>query len=150
MNLTKSSLLFDYCFVCEVRFKTSKPPGPLNREDHHIFPRNAGGTDGPEVSLCSEHHGTIHKIANRVKAGKPYHDLLVGETQHKKLLWLAHCIVKAEKLTEADPNKTYRNGIALSSTELEMIKRLQAVYPGKTRQEILRYALTTLYRKHHP
>ena len=148
MNLTKSSLLFDYCYICKGRFKTSVPPGVLNREDHHIFPRNAGGTDGPEVSLCSEHHGTIHKIANRLKAKKPYADLLVGESEIQKLLWLASCIVKAELATADDPNKSYRNGLSLSKQELEIIKRLQKIYPGKSRQDILKQALLYFFRQH--
>jgi hypothetical protein len=79
-------------------------------------------------------------------------ELLSGEKPEwiKKLLWLAVCIVKAEKATEGDPNKQYQNGISLRPEEIEMIKRLQTVFPGKGRSEILRAALFHFYRKNFP
>ena len=139
------------CWVCGVRFKTSVPPGPANREDHHIFPRNAGGTDGPEVSLCSEHHSTLHKIAQRLHRKAPFADLLLGEQQsfHKKLLWLAAAVVKAENFAKGDPNKLLRNGVQLDAAETAMIQRLQKA-TGKTRQEIFQLALRVLYSKYFP
>ena len=98
MALGRTTLLGDACWVCGIRFKNSVPPGPAMREDHHIFPRNAGGTDGPQASLCDRHHSCLHKIAQRLKARKDFKDLLVGESQlgAKRLLWLASCVVKAE------------------------------------------------------
>lgn len=150
MNLQKATLLLDYCWVCGVRFKTSVPPGPANREDHHIFPRNAGGTDGPEVSLCEMHHSTAHKIAHRLHSKKPIPDLLAGEVPEgqKKLIWLATKIVEAERLSENDPNKLYRNGVQLTPAETEVMKKLQSIYPGKSRSDIFRHALILLYKSH--
>lgn len=150
MKLEKATLLLDYCFVCGVRFKTSLPPGPANRENHHIFPRNAGGTDGPEVSLCSTHHALAHKIAHRLHSKKNIVDLMAGElpTSQKKLMWLATKIVEAERLAENDPNKLYRNGVQLTPAETEMMKKLQGVYPGKSRSDIFRVALLLFYKKH--
>lgn len=148
MKLARNTLVFDYCWVCSRRFKTSTPPGPANREDHHIFPRNAGGTDGPLVSLCDSDHKTAHDIANRLHAGKQYADCLIGAQalQAKKLLWLATCIVKAERASETDENKLYLNSVKLTKAETMMLQELQKRY-AKSRSEILRIALRTLYEK---
>lgn len=147
MILGKDTLKGPQCWVCGVRFKNSTPPGPANREDHHIFPRNAGGTDGPEVSLCERHHATIHKVASRVHSSKKYDDVLVGETHIKKLLWLAHMIVKAESMFKDDPNKLLRNGVQLNQQETEMMKRLQSVHTDKSRSDIFVLGLKLLYHK---
>jgi hypothetical protein len=149
--LQKDTLKGPACWVCGVRFKTSVPPGPANREDHHIFPRNAGGTDGPEVSLCDSHHADLHKVALRLQAKKPFQDLLIGASsdQQKKILWLATMVVKAEKYAENDPNKLLRNGVQLNPFETQMILRLQKV-TGKSRSDLLRAGLYLLFKKHFP
>ena len=153
-GLKWDTLLLDSCWICQRRFKTSKPPGPANREDHHIVPRNAGGTDGPQVRLCDSHHAVVHKVAFRLKAKKPYDALLVGEgsigqTGLQRLLWLAHVIARAEASVVDDPNKLLRNGVSLTPLETAMIKRLQTIYK-KSRPEILKIALHRLYRSSFP
>ena len=144
------SLLFDYCWVCSKRFKTSVPPGPANREDHHMVPQNAGGTDGPQVSLCDSHHTVIHKIAIRLKSGKQFKDFLNGEdkTSVKKLLWLATLIVKSERLVVNDPNKSFSSGISLSKTDIAMLNRLRKVFPKSSRSDLLKAGLNILYKKY--
>lgn len=115
-----------------------------------MFPRNAGGTDGPLVFLCETHHSTAHKIALRIQSTKPYNDLIVTEVEQSKLrlLWLAFKIVEAERLAERDPNKLYRNGVQLTTAETAMMKKLQSIYKGKSRSDIFRYALAVLYKNH--
>lgn len=151
-TLQKDTLLGPACWVCGVRFKTSIPPGPANEERHHIMPRNAGGTDGPEVSLCDRHHATLHKIANRLHRKADYRDLLFGEDPAwlKKILWLAACVVKAELATKDDPNKRFQNSVSLRSEDLEILKRLQAAFPGKGRSELIRVALFQLAKRTFP
>ena len=146
MKLSRNTLMFDYCWVCNGRFKTSKPPGKHNREDHHIFPRNAGGTDGPLVSLCDSDHRTLHDIAKRLHKRKTYHDLLIGRnaSQQKRLVWLGTCVVKAERSTAGDANKLLLNSVKLSPEETKMIVRLQKFY-DKPRSDIFRHALRRLY-----
>lgn len=149
MRLTRNQLVTDACWVCGERFKTSVPPGRANREDHHIFPRNAGGTDGPLVSLCDSHHGTAHKIASRLHTRSSFQEFLIGEDKPRtsKLLWLAAMIVKAEKSVEGDPNKLLRNGVMLNPIETKMMERLQASFPGKSRSDLFRAGLSLLYQK---
>ena len=151
MMLQKGTLKGPTCWVCGVRFKTSVPPGAANREDHHIFPRNAGGTDGPEVSLCSVHHADIHSIALKLQSKKDFQSVLVGSTAErtKKLLWLASMIVKAEKFAQDDPNKLLRNGVQLNSTETLLMQKLQKL-TGKSRSDLFRAGFHLLYKKYFP
>lgn len=150
MMLQRNTLMFDHCFVCETRFKTSVPPGNANREDHHVFPRNAGGTDGPLVSLCDSHHTVIHKIAERLKRGASFTTLLEQDQLiNNRLCWLAAFIVKAEaSVSEDDPNKKYANSVQLSATEIQMMKKLQSVYPTLKRGDIFRLSLAHFYKQH--
>ena len=145
----RNQLVGPACWVCGTRFKTALPPGPANEERHHICPRNAGGTDGPLVSLCDTHHGTLHKIAQRLHKSVPYSDLLIGsnEMRTKRLMWLAVQVVKSEKATADDPNKVMKNAFHLSKSELKLLSQLQKVYPNKSRNEIVVLALQTLYQK---
>jgi len=151
MTLGRNTLMFDWCWVCEQRFKSSSPSGPANREDHHIFPTNAGGTDGPLVSLCSEHHSTLHKIAERIHAKKEFKDHLAGEAPPyaQKLVWLAAQVVRAEQAVADDPNKLLRNSVKLTQAETVMVQRLQKLHQ-KGRSEVLRAALRAFYFQHFP
>lgn len=148
-DLQRDSLNLPHCWVCERRFKTSVPPGPEHCEVHHICPRNAGGTDGPVVSLCDSHHTLIHKMANRLHTKKSnVSDLLFGEdARHtQKLLWLALMIVKSEQNVQDDPDKKFVGSVSLTRNETEMMKRLQSV-TGKGRSELFRAGLFLLYQK---
>lgn len=145
----RNTLVKDWCWVCSVRFKTSRPPGPAHREDHHICPRNAGGSDGPLVSLCDSHHTCLHKIAERLHRGAKFVDLLIGEDTNKakKLVWLAGMVVKSERASEDDPNKRLGSSVSLSRDEVQMLARLQRA-TGKTRNDLLRAGLSLLYKKY--
>lgn len=150
MNLQRKTLMKPYCWVCNTRFKTSVPPGPANREDHHIFPRNAGGTDGPLVSLCDTDHSNLHLIAKRMHAKKPFKDLLISKTleQAKKLVWLASKAYEAEKLTQGDANKQVLTSVKLNNADLQRMKKLQQTYPNLNKSEILILALRQLFKFH--
>jgi len=150
MILGRKTLVLPHCWVCETRFKTSVPPGPANREDHHIFPRNAGGTDGPLVSLCDTDHGNLHNIAKRLHTKKPYDDILIGRNPkaQSKLVWLAAMVVKAERSVEGDSNKLLLNSVKLNPVETEMMKKLQSLYPKMGRSDIFRLALRRLFVEH--
>lgn len=150
--IARMQLVGPQCWVCDKRFKTSKPPGPANEERHHICPRNAGGDDGPLVSLCDGCHTTAHRIAQRLHKQAQYQDHLVGYTpaQAKKVLWLAVQIVKSEKATADDPNKVMKNAFHLSKQELKLLQELQKIFPTLSRNKIIVSALFALYTKHNP
>jgi hypothetical protein len=139
------------CWVCGARFSDANPPGPANREEHHIIPRQAGGTDGPQVSLCDVHHTKLHKIANRLSSKKPYFELLFGESDpnKKKLLWLASRVYMAFQAVANDPNKLKMVVLTLDSNKQKMLDQLKHVYPkAKSREAIYDLALQQLYQRH--
>lgn len=138
------------CWVCGVRFKTSIPPGPALKEEHHVVPRAFGGTDGPTVLLCDTHHATLHKIANKVKSKADFKILLLGEPKDRqqKLCWLASMVVKSEEAVAGDPNKLLRNTVMLTPLETQMMNKLQALYSEKNRSDLFRLGLSLLYKKH--
>jgi hypothetical protein len=145
------SMLLPHCWVCERRFICSNPPGTVTRNDHHIVPKAAGGIDGPLVSLCSDHHDALHKIALRLAAKKPYFDLVNEETdeQKKKLYWLATVVHNAFQATKNDPNKKVAAIVELDRKQQEMITQLMNVYPqAKSREAVLALALEALFNKH--
>lgn len=149
LTIGRTQLMFPYCWVCGVRFKTSVPPGPAIRNAHHIFPTNAGGADGPLVSLCNLHHVTLHHIAKRIQAEKDYRDLLTGESaEHtKKLLWLAQMVVKAEAAVEDDPNKQLGVGFKFSTEEVAAIDALRQRYGNVSRKDLVLMGLKLLARQ---
>jgi hypothetical protein len=143
--------ILPYCWVCERRFTTANPPGPEQEELHHIIPRAAGGTDGPQVSLCTAHHTKLHKIANRLSSKKPYFDLLYGEPadRQKKILWLAAQVYNAFELTKDDPNKQTTVLLTLDKGMRDKLDYLKRVYPNlKSREALVVFAINSLYQKH--
>jgi hypothetical protein len=145
------SIYLPHCWVCGVRFTDSRPPGPANREEHHIIPRQAGGSDGPTVSLCDGHHTCLHKIALCLKSKRPYFDLVTGESDDskKKLYWLATTVFNAFEATKNDPNKQVMTLMSLDRRQQIMIDRLRGVYPRlKSREALINLALESLYKKH--
>lgn len=150
-RLSRKSIYLPHCWVCSARFTDSRPPGPANREEHHIVPRQAGGTDGPTVSLCDGHHACLHKIALRLKSKRPYFDLVTEEPDEakKKLYWLATVVFNAFEATRDDPNKIVMSMMALDRKQQLMIERLRQVYPKvKSREALINLAIESLYRKH--
>lgn len=147
-----NSIRLPYCWVCGLRFSDSTPPGPGNKEVHHIIPRQAGGSDGPTVTICDDHHTKLHKIALRLKSKKAYFDLIQGETDTSKhkLLWLATVAFNAFEAVKNDPNKKLYLLMSISKEQQLMIDRLKIVYPHlKSKEAIVSFALQSLYNKHH-
>lgn len=147
------SITLDYCWVCGVRFNDAKPAGPANREEHHIIPRQAGGTNGPTVSLCENHHGILHKIAVGLnsKKPKPYHHLIsdLDQEQQKRLLYLASTAANAFRVTKNDPNKKRVLVMNLDGDVDAMIEKLKGVYPNaNSRESIVKIAVHSLFNKH--
>jgi hypothetical protein len=138
------------CWVCGIRFTTSQPPGPGNCEEHHVFPQNAGGTDGPLVRLCDTDHTKAHKLALSLHKKKIASEYLIGASEEgkKKLMWLAAMIVKAEKATENDPNKVWKNPVNLEGQAPEAMRRLRAINPKLSKAAIVELALLKLLKSY--
>lgn len=139
----------DHCWVCGVRFNTANPPGPATEERHHIIPVGAGGVDGPQVSLCSDHHNLLHRIEERLP-NKPYHDLIAGEKHRHlpKLLLLAEQAHNALVLARADPNKHVMMSVQLSPELRRKVDALKGVVGVGNRGGVIQYAIRALYARH--
>ncbi len=149
-ELAFKSVDLPHCWVCQIRFTSSVPPGPAQREDHHVIPQAYGGTDGPTVSICETHHAAVHRIATALKASKPYHQYMgTRNPEHiKKLLWLSQCIVNAELATRDDPNKKAMVSLVLDARTKTMVDELKKVYPQlKSRAAVFKYAVEALHAR---
>ncbi len=140
---TKHTFL-DRCWVCSTKF------GPnLAEERHHIIPKAYGGVDGPQVSLCSDHHTALHEVGKRIYAKKPFFDLLSKDpTQDRKLVYLGTIACNARIATENDPNKRQMVILSLDRDHRAMLKALKKIFPGRSQPTILEFALEHLYDRH--
>jgi len=137
-----------YCWVCGAKFQ--QHGGTENVEHHHVIPVNAGGVDGPTVSICDTDHTKAHHIAIALKGKKPYFTLIQGlpEERVKKLMYLATCIVNAELATKDDVNKSAMAVLTLDRRQKLMIDKLKSVYNLSSREKVLALALEKLFNKH--
>jgi len=143
------SIVLDHCWVCRSKFVGCG--GSANREEHHIVPRAAGGSDGPTVSLCDGHHTCLHKIALSIKSKKPYFQLLLGEPDEakQKILWLATRVFNAFEAVKNDPNKRVVVILTLDRKKQHQLEVLKKVYPSlRSREALINLALDNLYRRH--
>lgn len=139
----------DHCWVCGVRFNTANPPGPATEERHHVIPVAAGGVDGPQFSLCSDHHNLLHRMAERLP-DKPFHDLIGGENYANlpRLKWLAYQAYNALAEAESDPNKHVKLVLQLDPELRRMVEALKGVVGVGSRAKVARYAIRALYARH--
>lgn len=150
MNI--ESKVLPHCWVCRVRFTDVVPPGPAQREEHHIVPQAYGGTDGPTVSLCDGHHTVIHKIAVALKNGRPHQAHLgtYDPQQIQKLMWLATVIQEAEAKTRNDPNKRASVVVNMDAETRNQLDALASVYPeARGRAALIKTAIKALYSRHY-
>ncbi len=148
------SIKLDHCWVCETRFTDANPPGTANREEHHIVPRQAGGSNGPTVSLCDKHHTILHKIAATLnsKKPKPYGHLIadLDPGRQKKVLYLAGVAANAFAQTKDDPNKRRVVVLTMDRETEDLLNRLKACYPKvRSREALVKLALQSLVNRHY-
>lgn len=144
-------IILDYCWVCEDRFVDSNPPGPKIRHNHHIVPQAFGGVDGPQVTLCTDHHNKLHSMARAMTAGKSLFKFVHAEPPEarKKLEWLANVVYSAELTTRGDPNKIASVMVHLDQDQRIKIDALKKIYPkAGSRANVLAIALELLYKRH--
>ena len=96
-----------HCWACETRFRNQYPPGPAEEERHHILPEAYGGKHGPQVSLCTDCHTKVHKLASAFRSNKEYGSLLIALPQdgQKKLMWLGQKANEMQTIFADDPNR---------------------------------------------
>lgn len=121
------------------------------RNEHHVIPRSAGGEDGPQCSLCTEHHNKLHRIAECLPK-KPFREWLAGENPErtKKLLWLATRVSNAFEAYRADPNRHVLMSMMLDPKLRQEIEMLKPILGVKSREAIIRFAVASLHKRHFP
>lgn len=92
------------CWVCSVK--------NASWNNHHIIPRNAGGTNGPQVQICSACHDGLHHAATLRLAPEDYS--LKSDAKQKwsnqearqRSGFLISLVLKTETLAKQSENKT--------------------------------------------
>jgi hypothetical protein len=146
--------LVDRCYVCDRKFIAyGGNDSALIQEFHHIFPQAFGGTKGPTVSLCSGHHSSLHRIAERVLAGKSYNEFLQSGENHaiinQRLFYLANCVVQATRKLKEDPNRMVPvqvNGNANFHSKLAKISE----YYKKSKADTIKCLIEAEHRRLFP
>ena len=144
------SIFLPYCWICNVPFQGLHPNGTVPEHRHHMVPRAFGGVDGPQVSLCSDDHNTLHQIAVTWKASKSHFKYIQNKPLEvvKKLEYLASIVYNAELRSRNDPNKLASVILHLDAKQKHQIDSLKKLYNKRGRKDILELALANLYNKH--
>lgn len=141
----------DICKVCSQRFTDVSPPGPAVREVHHVVPRAYGGTHGPLVDLCSDHHALIHRVAIMLEGDREEIKTALAGHNTKEIrvvLHYAEIVFNAKMLTKDDPNKRSQITLTLGAHHRRLVSELRKVYPKiKSQQALMLYALEQLHRR---
>jgi len=146
------TITLPHCWVCGDRFNDlPASPGTAMREEHHVIPRAAGGTDGPTVSLCETHHQMLHKVAMGKDAKRylfhPLIQALPNREQQNKVVYLATVVHNAFKATKDDPNKQRKVIVTVDQELSTQLQQLNTIYK-KGNEALLKYALAELYKRH--
>lgn len=133
-----NTIVQDACWICNRRFIDSGGTDPsVIRNQHHVVPQAAGGTDGPTVTLCSSHHDLLHWVAEKASSHRRLRNdfqRLAGEIDNllnglpgaakARVIYLADIVTRAFAATANDPNK--RTGISVNATP-ELLSKLDAL-----------------------
>lgn len=140
------SCLQNTCWACGRLFDNN-----LLRNDHHVIPSAFGGSDGPQVSLCSPHHILLHNIAERLLKNRDYQSLLVGlETGCMlRVMFLAFRAAYAEFLTRKEPNKRVHVSVTLPASLVQEVNDLTKSL-GVDRTVFLEQAIRVAVKKSKP
>ena len=123
----------DACWVCERAFTHN-----LTSHDHHVIPRAFGGTNGPQVRICTSHHGLLHAVAQVLVANGKVDISDLDKTAAARLMFLATRAALAEMVTSNEPNKRVLTSFYLpASTNDELLKRLARTSPRMSKQTLL-------------
>ena len=98
------------CYICGKH--TSVP------EVHHIYLQAYGGTDGPTVILCSNHHSMVHTLANQYPNGLETSFL---DMEYGKGVALVKAIIRSKYGTDRTYKVVYRMN-ALQRYQLGKLK----------------------------
>ncbi len=148
--LNNNHVLGPKCWACSKPFTNS-----LLREDHHIIPSAFGGHDGPQVSLCSDHHSLLHKVADLLLAKSANLDVIRGfllgltEGEVSRILYLSTRAAQAERVFKNDPNRGVQLSVTVSNTLLTEVKKA-ATALNLTVTDLMQEAIKEYVRRRFP
>lgn len=107
--------------------------------NHHIIPRAFGGKNGPQITLCVDHHELIHDEAKKQIVTNPKQLLTKGFEHVTILSYLINLIVNAEKKTTGDPNKTVKFSCELPQKTVDKMRLVMTRNGLKSYSSLIRY-----------
>ena len=95
--------------------------------EHHVTPQACGGTDGPTVILCAEHHNMIHmaavKLATAIRNGKEPE--FVWPANHGKSEVARYLVGEIVKATLNSKDKKYKVTLEFDQLQRDMLDLLK-------------------------
>lgn len=128
------------CFVCGSPTSAS--------QGHHVVPQSRGGSDGPVVPLCANHHQLVHRGAQLMLSGKRCEHLFsdVGDAGRDRALGLVQVILLADAGGE---NPRPLLAVVLDGPHLlHALKRFQAEGGFASQEAAVNGLLRTLAARH--
>lgn len=119
----QAHIKLDFCWVCKLAGTEAK------LHDHHVVPTAFGGKDGPQVTLCSSHHNSLHDAAKLLYTHKgvlqvvvdKYRALKLKPLEFQRFLYLVQCVYRADVASRESKHKTMGNMNRRSHTKLVAI-----------------------------
>ena len=141
----------DHCWICKTRLADAGGDPLFLRNQHHVFPRAFGGSDGPTVSLDTAHHDLLHLVANHMMSGKDWTPLLerMEHSSKQRLLYLSTRVVEAAELFNNDPNKRITKHFTLSRKEAKAFDEMTRFHRVSS-DTLIRRLLAQEYRRLFP
>ncbi len=145
MNINHT-LKLDSCWCC-----VSK----VSLDEHHVVPREYGGSKGPTVTLCGNCHKLVHRVASNVWSQRTKTDKktvvasrlkdYTGDKQ--KITYLVDVILRARAATATTPQQKAVNVVVkLNPDQRRRFQELKKVL-GKTNHDLVIHALNDLYQR---
>lgn len=139
------SIKTNHCWSCN---------SELSLHQHHVVPREYGGSRGPTVTLCATCHNFIHAISTKVWVSKDTSYLnkiqSLGSNFNKtKLSYMISVIIKARQATEGDTvigAKAVSLALHLNPEQRRRFSLLKKTLQLSNR-ELLIKAIDDLYKK---
>ena len=135
----------DFCWVCK------QAGTEVKLHDHHVVPTAFGGRDGPQVTLCSSHHNSLHDAAKLLYTKKgdktavieKYLALKLKPAEYHRFLYLVDCVYRADVASRQSKNKTMGNMNRRSHTKLVAITQ----HLGVSQPAAIEKAIDLLHRQ---
>ena len=129
-SVITESIRLAHCWICQAS---------VSLNEHHVVPRSYGGENGPTVTLCSDCHELIHKLAD----AEAYDDHYMATP---KICYLVKVIVRARRAAHVIGGKNWKYSRVWTDGQHTKLMRLAKVYG--TQDSAINAALDMLYRSH--